>query len=61
MKEEKGGKLRRQLSRTYDLLRTTHQRQRAKIGAKFKKRKKIKMKILIIERVGEPPANNSVL
>jgi hypothetical protein len=29
MKEEKGGKLRRQLSRTYDLLR-----QHAKIGAK---------------------------
>jgi hypothetical protein len=32
MKEEKVGKPRRQLSRTYDLLRTTHQR--AKIGAK---------------------------
>jgi major membrane immunogen (membrane-anchored lipoprotein) len=32
MKEEKGGKPRHQLSRTYDLLRTTHQR--SKIGAK---------------------------
>jgi hypothetical protein len=32
MKEEKGGKLRRRLSRTYKLLPTTHQR--AKIGAK---------------------------
>jgi hypothetical protein len=40
MKEEKGGKPRRQLSRTYDLLRTTHQR--AKIGATFLKKEKNK-------------------